>query len=238
MFEKVQKKQANSNKLRHIAFIMDGNGRWAKKQGKPRTYGHYVGAYKIEDVVKWCADRGVEYTTFYAFSTENWKRPPEEVGFIFNLLTEKIGEFYDRMNKEKVRLRFIGRIEELPENVKAKCIEYEEKTKNNNKIQAILAFNYGGRSEIVDAVKKIIDSGISSIDEQTFRNYLYAPDIPDPDLVIRTSGEMRISNFLLWEIAYSELYFSKLLWPEFSEEELEKSIKAYQVRERRFGGIR
>lgn len=153
-------------------------------------------------------------------------------------MTEKIGEFYDRMNKEKVRLRFIGRIEELPENVKAKCIEYEEKTKNNNKIQAILAFNYGGRSEIVDAVKKIIDSGISSIDEQTFRNYLYAPDIPDPDLVIRTSGEMRISNFLLWEIAYSELYFSKLLWPEFSEEELEKSIKAYQVRERRFGGIR
>lgn len=234
MFEK---KQITSNP-QHIAFIMDGNGRWAKKQGKPRTYGHYMGAYKIEDVVRWCSNIGVKYTTFYAFSTENWKRPPEEINFIFNLLVEKIEEFYERMNKENVRLRFIGRLEELPENVKAKCFEYEEKTKNNEKIQAVLALNYGGRSEIVDAVKKMLDQDNRHIDEQTFRNYLYAPDVPDPDLVIRTSGEMRISNFLLWEIAYSEFYFSNLLWPEFSEEELKRAVEAYQGRDRRFGGIK
>jgi len=235
MFER---KQITPDNPQHIAFIMDGNGRWAKKQGKPRTYGHYMGAYKIEDVVRWCSNIGVKYTTFYAFSTENWKRPPEEINFIFNLLVEKIEEFYERMNKENVRLRFIGRLEEVPENAMAKCFEYEEKTKNNEKIQAILALNYGGRSEIVDAVKKMLDQDNRHVDEQTFRNYLYAPDVPDPDLVIRTSGEMRISNFLLWEIAYSEFYFSNLLWPEFSEEELKRAVEIYQGRDRRFGGIK
>ncbi|ODN31274.1 polyprenyl diphosphate synthase [Fervidobacterium thailandense] len=225
---------------RHIAFIMDGNGRWAKEKGKPRTYGHYVGAYKIEDVVRWCAQRGVEFATFYAFSTENWKRPLDEVKFLFNLLVEKIGEFYERMNKEKVRLRFIGRITELPDAVKEKCLEYEEKTKNNDRIQVIIALNYGGRAEIVDAVKKIVQSGsvnINSLNEENFRNFLYAPDVPDPDLVIRTSGEQRISNFLLWQIAYSELYFSPVYWPDFSEEELDKAIAFYMSRDRRFGGI-
>ncbi|MCX7653710.1 MAG: isoprenyl transferase [Fervidobacterium sp.] len=233
-----------SGQIQHIAFIMDGNGRWAKRQGKPRTYGHYVGAYKIEDVVRWCANRGVKYTTFYAFSTENWKRPKEEVNFILNLLVEKIDEFYERMHKENVRLRFIGRLDELADTVKKKCEYYQEKTKNNSKIQAIMAFNYGGRYEIIDAVKKIIDDtrndklNIDSLDDSTFRNYLYAPDIPDPDLVIRTSGEMRVSNFLIWQIAYSELYFSNLLWPEFSEEELQKAIDEYTKRDRRFGGIK
>lgn len=223
---------------------MDGNGRWAKKQGKPRTYGHYVGAYKIEDVVRWCANRGVKYTTFYAFSTENWKRPPEEVNFILNLLVEKIDEFYERMHKENVRLRFIGRLHELPDVVRKKCEYYEDRTKNNDKIQAIMAFNYGGRYEILDAIKKIISDinekklELESLDDKLFRNYLYAPDVPDPDLVIRTSGEMRISNFLIWEIAYSEFYFSNLLWPEFSEEELQRAIDEYTKRDRRFGGIK
>ncbi|MEJ5257863.1 MAG: polyprenyl diphosphate synthase [Fervidobacterium sp.] len=223
--------------LTHIAFIMDGNGRWAQKQGKPRTYGHYVGAYKIEEVVRWCAARGVKYTTFYAFSTENWKRPPKEVEFILGLLVEKIGEFYERMSKENVRLRFIGRLDGLPDIVREKCIEYEEKTKDNTKIQVIMALNYGGRTEIVDAVKKIFEEK-AEISEENFKNYLYAPDVPDPDLVVRTSGEMRISNFLIWQIAYSELYFSNLLWPEFSEEELDRAIESYRKRERRFGGIR
>ncbi|MFN4200608.1 MAG: polyprenyl diphosphate synthase [Fervidobacterium gondwanense] len=223
--------------LTHIAFIMDGNGRWAQKQGKPRTYGHYVGAYKIEEVVRWCAARGVKYTTFYAFSTENWKRPPKEVEFILGLLVEKIGEFYERMSKENVRLRFIGRLDGLPDIVREKCIEYEEKTKDNTKIQVIMALNYGGRAEIVDAVKKIFEEK-AEISEENFKNYLYAPDVPDPDLVVRTSGEMRISNFLIWQIAYSELYFSNLLWPEFSEEELDRAIESYRKRERRFGGIR
>ncbi|MGB9796112.1 polyprenyl diphosphate synthase [Fervidobacterium gondwanense] len=223
--------------LTHIAFIMDGNGRWAQKQGKPRTYGHYVGAYKIEEVVRWCAARGVKYTTFYAFSTENWKRPPKEVEFILGLLVEKIGEFYERMSKENVKLRFIGRLDGLPDIVREKCIEYEEKTKDNTKIQVIMALNYGGRTEIVDAVKKIFEEK-AEISEENFKNYLYAPDVPDPDLVVRTSGEMRISNFLIWQIAYSELYFSNLLWPEFSEEELDRAIESYRKRERRFGGIR
>jgi len=226
--------------LTHIAFIMDGNGRWAKRQGKPRTYGHYVGLYKLENVVRWCSNRGVKYATFYAFSTENWKRPPEEVNFILGLLVEKISEFYERMTKENVRLRFIGRISELPEIAKNKCIEYEEKTKNNDKIHAIIALNYGGRAEIVDAVRKVIEMGVKSdeINESTFRNYLYAPDVPDPDLIIRTSGEMRISNFLTWQGAYSELYFSELLWPDFTEEELDRAIESYKKRDRRFGGIK
>lgn len=230
--------------LNHIAFIMDGNGRWAKKQSKPRTYGHLIGAYKIEDVVKWCASRGVKYTTFYAFSTENWKRPEKEVNFILNLITNKIDEVYQRMEKENVRLRFVGKLEQLPKTVREKCEYYQEKTKDKERIQVILALNYGGRSEIIDAVKKIAACASSSelsfedINENTFRNYLYAPDVPDPDLVIRTSGEQRISNFLIWQIAYSELYFSNLHWPEFSEEELQKAIDEYSKRERRFGGIK
>ncbi len=225
--------------LTHIAFIMDGNGRWAKRQGRPRTYGHYVGAYKIEDVVRWCTERGVKYATFYAFSTENWKRPPEEVNFILGLLVEKIGEFYERMAKEYVRLRFIGRVHELPDPVRQKCYEYEEKTKQFDRIQAIIALNYGGRAEIIDAVKRILESSVNpqDLDDETFRKYLYAPDIPDPDLIIRTSGEMRLSNFLIWQGAYSELYFSELLWPDFNEEELDKAIASYRRRERRFGGI-
>ncbi|MFN6992093.1 MAG: isoprenyl transferase [Fervidobacterium sp.] len=230
--------------LQHIAFIMDGNGRWAKKQGKPRTYGHLIGGYKLKEVVRWCANRGVKYTTFYAFSTENWKRPRDEVNFILNLLSEKIDEFYEDFQKENVRLRFIGKISELPDFVRKKCEYYEEYTKNNDRIQAIIAFNYGGRLEILDAVKKlffdITNSKVSleEINEKLFSNYLYLPDVPDPDLVIRTSGEQRISNFLIWQIAYSELYFSQLYWPDFSEEELQKAIDEYLKRERRFGGIK
>ncbi|MFN3691786.1 MAG: isoprenyl transferase [Fervidobacterium sp.] len=230
--------------LQHIAFIMDGNGRWAKKRGKPRTYGHLIGSYKLKDVVRWCANRGVKYTTFYAFSTENWKRPRDEVNFILNLLSEKIDEFYEDFQKENVRLRFIGKISELPDLMRKKCEHYEEYTKNNDRIQAIIAFNYGGRLEILDAAKKlfldITNSKVSleEINEKLFGNYLYLPDVPDPDLVIRTSGEQRISNFLIWQIAYSELYFSQLYWPDFSEEELQKAIDEYLKRERRFGGIK
>ena len=168
----------------------------------------------------------------------------EEVNFIFGLLENKIHEFYERMDKEGVRLRFIGRIDKLPSSLKEKCLEYEEKTKNNSRIQVIMAFNYGGRNEIIDGIKRLIEDTKKGnitpdkLDENSFRNYLYASDVPDPDLVIRTSGEMRISNFLIWQIAYSELYFSKLLWPEFTEEELQKAIDEYSNRDRRFGGIK
>lgn len=221
----------------HIAFIMDGNGRWAQRVGKPRTYGHLAGAQKIEEVVGWCAKRGVVFTTFYAFSTENWKRPPEEVNFILNLLVDRIDSFYEKMRVEGVRLRFIGRIDELPTLVRQKCEEYEEKTKRNARIHVILALNYGGRAELVDALNRALASGIKEFNEDVLRSFLYAPDVPDPDLVIRTSGEQRLSNFLLWQTAYSELFFSPLLWPEFSEEELERAISSYMSRERRFGGI-
>ncbi|WP_126992331.1 polyprenyl diphosphate synthase [Thermosipho globiformans] len=224
--------------LNHIAFIMDGNGRWAKKQNKPRMYGHFAGAYKIEEVVRWCAEYGVKYTTFYAFSTENWKRPKGEVNFIFGLLQSKIGEFYERMNKEGVRLVFSGRLKELGEKIYNICMEYQEKTKNNDKIVVNMALNYGGRAEIVDAIKKIIDSKINDIDEEKFREFLYFPDIPDPDLIIRTSGEMRLSNFLTWQSAYSELYFTDVLWPDFSREDLDRAIEDFNKRQRRFGGIK
>lgn len=223
--------------LQHIAFIMDGNGRWAIERNKPRVYGHLKGAYKIEDVVRWCASRGIKYTTFYAFSTENWKRPNSEINFIFGLLERKISEFYERMQKEKVRLIFTGRIKEIGEKIYNICKEYEEKTKNNDRIIVNMALNYGGRAEIIDAVRKIINEKIENIDEENFRKFLYAPEIPDPDMVIRTSGEKRISNFLLWQSAYSELYFTDVYWPDFSEEDLEKAIKEYKKRKRRFGGI-
>ncbi|MBT1247562.1 MULTISPECIES: polyprenyl diphosphate synthase [unclassified Thermosipho (in: thermotogales)] len=224
--------------LRHIAFIMDGNGRWAKRQNKPRMYGHYKGAYKIEEVVRWSAKRGVKYTTFYAFSTENWKRPKKEVNFIFGLLQSKIAEFYERMDKEGVKLVFSGRLKELGDKIYNVCREYEEKTKNNERIVVNMAINYGGRAEIIDAVNRILESGLQKIDENIFNSFLYRPEIPDPDLIIRTSGEMRLSNFLTWEAAYSELYFTNVLWPDFSEKDLQEAIDDYFKRNRRFGGIK
>ncbi|ANQ54194.1 UDP diphosphate synthase [Thermosipho affectus] len=224
--------------LRHIAFIMDGNGRWAKRQNKPRMYGHYKGAYKIEEVVRWSAKRGVKYTTFYAFSTENWKRPKKEVNFIFGLLQSKIAEFYERMDKEGVKLVFSGRLKELGDKIYNICREYEEKTKNNERIVVNMAINYGGRAEIIDAVNRILESGLQKIDENIFNSFLYRPEIPDPDLIIRTSGEMRLSNFLTWEAAYSELYFTNVLWPDFSEKDLQEAIDDYFKRNRRFGGIK
>ncbi|SHH15781.1 polyprenyl diphosphate synthase [Thermosipho atlanticus] len=225
-------------RLQHIAFIMDGNGRWAKKRNKPRVYGHLKGAYKIEEVVRWCAQRGIRYTTFYAFSTENWKRPKSEVNYIFGLLVNKISEFYERMEKENVRLIFSGRIKEAGEKVYEICKEYEEKTKGNNRIVVNMALNYGGRAEIVDAVNKIIKNGISQVDEEIFKKFLYTPEIPDPDLIIRTSGEKRLSNFLIWQSAYSELYFTDVYWPDFNEKELDKAIEDFKQRQRRFGGIK
>ncbi|QTA37250.1 di-trans,poly-cis-decaprenylcistransferase [Thermosipho ferrireducens] len=224
--------------LTHIAFIMDGNGRWARKRHKPRVEGHLRGAYKIEEVVQWCAERNVKYTTFFAFSTENWKRPKSEVDFIFNLLINKISEFYERMNKQGVRLIFTGRVKEISTRVYKICKEYEEKTRNNSRIIVNMALNYGGKAEIVDAVKKIIEKGIKEVDEKSFRNFLYAPEIPDPDLIIRTSGEMRLSNFLIWQAAYSELYFTDVYWPDFSEADLDEAIKDFNARQRRFGGIK
>ncbi len=221
----------------HVAIIMDGNGRWAKERGLPRIEGHRKGAQKAEQVVEWASDLNVDYLTLYAFSTENWKRPWEEVSFLFKLFVEFVKKKVERMKKKGVRIRIMGRREGLPEEVLSVWDWVEKETKDGNGITTIIALNYGGRAEIVDAVNKIISNGIEKIDEKSFREYLYLPDVPDPDLVIRTSGEMRISNFLLWQIAYSELYFVKKYWPDFQKEDLVEAIEDFKRRHRRFGGL-
>ncbi|MGJ8454238.1 polyprenyl diphosphate synthase [Pseudothermotoga sp. U03pept] len=223
--------------LTHLAVIMDGNGRWAKKRGLPRIEGHRRGAQKAEQIIEWCAELGIKYVTLYTFSTENWRRPPEEVNFLFALLRQMLYEKFNRMMEQNVRIRFCGTMEQLPQEVVQVCRDFEEKTKSNERIQAILAFNYGGRREIIDAINNGIKNGLRTFNEDDLRKFLYLPDLPDPDLVIRTSGEMRISNFLLWQIAYSELYFTETLWPDFSKEDLLKAIEDFEKRQRRFGGL-
>lgn len=223
--------------MTHLAIIMDGNGRWAQKRALPRIEGHRRGAQKAEKVVEWCAELGIKYVTLYTFSTENWKRPKEEVSYLFSLLVEMLNKKFTRMMEQGVRIRFCGLIEQLPRQITDVCKDFEEKTKDNQKIQAILALNYGGRREIIDAINKAIRNGVDHFDEDKLRDFFYLPDVPDPDFVIRTSGEQRISNFLLWQIAYSELYFTKVLWPDFSKEDLLKAIKDFENRHRRFGGL-
>lgn len=221
----------------HVAIIMDGNGRWAKERGLPRIEGHRRGALKVEKVVEWASNLGVDYLTLYAFSTENWKRPVEEVSFLFKLFVDFMKSKVEKMKKEGVRIRIMGSRERLPEEVLRVWDWIEDETKEGKKITTVIALNYGGRREIVDAVKKILESGEKNVDEETFRRYLYLPDVPDPDLVIRTSGELRISNFLLWQIAYSELYFTEKYWPDFEKEDLIKAIEDFKGRNRRFGGL-
>ncbi len=222
----------------HVAIIMDGNGRWAKKRGLPRIEGHRRGAEKVEKVVEWASDLGIDYLTLYAFSTENWRRPWEEVNFLFKLFVEFMKKKVQRMKKEGVRIRIMGRREGLPDEVLDVWNWVEEETKDGRKITVVIALNYGGRAEILDAVRRIVKDGRKIESEEDFREYLYIPDLPDPDLVIRTSGEMRISNFLLWQIAYSELVFLDKYWPDFEKEDLEKALEDFSRRERRFGGIR
>lgn len=223
--------------MTHLAVIMDGNGRWAQKRGLPRIEGHRRGAQKAEKIIEWCAEIGIKYVTLYTFSTENWKRPEKEVKYLFSLLVEMLNKKFARMMEQGVRIRFCGLIDQLPKQVLEVCRDFEAKTKDNQRIQAILALNYGGRREIIDAINRAIQDGINQFDEDKLRRYLYLPDVPDPDFVIRTSGEERISNFLLWQIAYSELYFTKVLWPDFSKEDFLRAIKDFENRHRRFGGL-
>lgn len=221
----------------HVAIIMDGNGRWAKERGLPRIEGHRKGAEKVEKVVEWASDLGIDQLTLYAFSTENWRRPWEEVRFLFNLFVDFMKRKVRRMKKEGVRIRIMGRKEGLPDEVLRVWEWVEEETKGCEKITVVIALNYGGRAEIIDAVNRAIQGGGQIANEEEFRKYLYIPEIPDPDLVIRTSGEMRISNFLLWQIAYSELVFVDKYWPDFEKEDLEWALREFSKRERRFGGI-
>ena len=225
------------NGLRHVAIIMDGNGRWAESRNLPRSEGHRQGSLQVETVLDAAEKLGIKYVTLYAFSTENWKRSPSEVLALMKLLEQFSVERLPRMMEKTIRLRVIGRINDIPLFARQKLLEAVEKTAKNDGNVLTLALSYGGRAEIVDAVNRILaEKSNGKITEEDFKNYLYAPDIPDPDLLIRTSGELRLSNFLLWELAYSEIYVTDVLWPDFGEEELKKAVEAYSKRERRFGG--
>lgn len=225
--------------IKHIAIIMDGNGRWATERGLSRSEGHRAGAQQISKVVDAARQMGIESLTLYAFSTENWKRPAPEVGALMELLREFSISQLPAMMKNQVRLRTIGRTADLPLIPRTALLKAIDMTKNNTKFTVNIALSYGGRAEIVDAVNRIIKERKSDqpITEEEFRSYLYLPDMPDPDLLIRTGGELRISNFLLWQISYSELYVTPTYWPDFGEAELKKAVESFSSRKRRFGGL-
>ena len=228
----------------HLAVIMDGNGRWARKRGLPRGAGHKAGAEKLRSMTEWCGNRGIQYLTVYAFSTENWSRPTEEVSTLMSLLIEFLEKYDPEMARQGVRLRVLGDLQSLPADIRAALDEAVERSRTRTKMQLIIAFNYGGRREIVHAARLLARSVASGdilpedIDEQAISDRLYLPDVPDPDMIIRPSGELRLSNFLLWESAYAELWFSDILWPDFSEKDLEQAITDYNRRDRRYGGVK
>lgn len=229
--------------LQHLAVIMDGNGRWALKRGLTRSLGHRYGAEKLYDLCVMCIERHIKYVTVFAFSTENWRRPADEVAQLMDLFIYFYNKYKDEMEKEGIRLRFSGVEDNLSERILDTMAEARSTSMKRKTMQLILAFNYGGRREIVDSSKKIVaavqngELNLDDLDEDSFRNYLYLPDVPDPDLIIRPSGEQRLSNFLLWQGAYSEFYFAKVLWPDFSADILDEALDDYGKRDRRFGAI-
>ena len=228
---------------RHLAIIMDGNGRWARKKGLPRAEGHRQGGKTVEKIAQCCVDLGIKSLTIYSFSVENWKRPKAEVNALMHLYTQYLVEIRPTLMKNNVRLIHLGRADQLPGEVNTELTKTIELTASNTGMILALALNYGGRSEIVDAVRRIASRckneklKIQDIDEQCISRHLYAPSLPDPDLLIRTAGEMRVSNFLLWQISYSEFYVAQTYWPDFEKADLEKAILAYAGRNRRFGDI-
>jgi len=224
----------------HVACVMDGNGRWATKRGLPRTEGHAAGELALFDVVEGALELEMSWLTVYAFSTENWRRPADEVRFLMNFNERLLIRRRDELHEKGVRVRFAGRTDwRVPRRVQRRMDEAVELTRRNRRLTLTFAFNYGGRAEIVDAVRALVAEGVrpDRVDERAIRRHLYYPDMPDPDLVIRTSGEFRISNFLLWELAYSELVFSDVLWPDFRREHLFEAVREFQRRDRRFGGV-
>lgn len=222
---------------RHVGIIMDGNGRWAKKRGKPRSYGHKKGADVIDEVVTECFNEGAKAVSLYAFSTENWVRPKEEIDAIFGLLGVLIEKKLSKLIKKEVRLIISGDITPLPESLREKCLNVVKKSENFKERTLNIALNYGSRAEIVRAANLAIKSGKTELTEEDFVNGFYTSSLPDIDLVIRTSGEMRLSNFFLWQCAYAEFYFTDVLWPDFHKEELKKAFEWYSHRKRRFGGV-
>ncbi|MBU5308198.1 isoprenyl transferase [Clostridioides mangenotii] len=244
MNEDFSKKLDKNNIPTHIAIIMDGNGRWAKSRFLPRTVGHKAGVEVIRDVVKECSNLGVKYLTLYAFSTENWKRPKLEVDTLMGLLVKYLRNEAEELHQNNVKVTAIGFTNALPEQCRVELENIKELTANNTGVNLNIALNYGSRSDIKNAIKDIVNDSksgkldISDIDDNTLKNYLSTKSIPDPDLLIRTSGEQRLSNFLLWEVAYSEFYFTDIHWPDFNKFQLQKAIYVYQNRDRRFGGLK
>lgn len=225
---------------RHVAVIMDGNGRWAKMRRLPRVEGHRAGAESVQEVVETCARLGIKYLTLYAFSKENWKRPRREVATLWRLLEEYLKKQDKVLLENRFRLKVIGQRNGIPVSVQKELDRVENLTKENDRMTIVLALNYGGRTEIVDGIKRVFkerDLDIESFDEEKFSGYLYTAEIPDPDLLIRTSGEQRVSNFLLWQIAYSEIWITPEYWPDFRKKHLLQAVIDYQKRERRFGDI-
>jgi undecaprenyl diphosphate synthase len=224
----------------HVACVMDGNGRWAQKRGLPRTEGHRAGEEALFDAICGAVELGLPWFTVYAFSTENWRRPPDEIRFLLSVVSDNLLlRRRDDLNRMGVRIQFIGRRDwRVPRRVLRRMDESVELTRHNKGMTFTVAFNYGGRAELIDAIKSMIDDGVSArqVDEKMVKAHLYAPKMPDPDLVIRTSGEFRLSNFLIWELAYSELVFTDVLWPDFRREHLVEAVREFQRRERRYGG--
>jgi undecaprenyl diphosphate synthase len=228
---------------KHVAIIMDGNGRWAKEKGLPRTAGHREGVRRVKEIVRAAAERGIKVVTFYAFSAENWSRPKKEVSTLMHFFEHFLNREVEELHKNNIRFLVIGRDEPIPQYLQKRIRQAELKTRGNTGLVMVLAVNYGSRQEIVDAAKKFSQAVLrkevdpEALDTEAFSNYFYTAGLPDPDMLIRTSGEMRISNFLLWQLSYAELIFSKKYWPEFRCRDFEEAIEEYQKRERRFGRV-
>ena len=224
----------------HIGVIMDGNGRWAQEHGLPRLEGHRAGTENIRRLLRSCGEYGIKIVTIYAFSTENWFRPSDEVRGLIGILERVLENEVENLHQEGVKLRHVGELEGLPDRLRKAVLDAIELTKNNDRLILNVAFNYGGRAEIVRAVKRLLEDNPdpNEIDEELFGGYLYTAGLPDPDLIIRTGGEMRLSNFLIWQSAYAEYYSTPTFWPDFDKEELTKALRAYARRERRFGRLK
>ena len=236
MATNLQNAQEQACPIRHIAFIMDGNGRWAKKRGMPREYGHKFGAEAFKKVMRRCGDLGIEAATFYVFSTENWKRPKKEVDSIMKLLDEYLDECEIELVKNDVRFVFLGSKEPFSPSLREKMERIEANSRNNTQL-VNMALNYGGRDEIVYAVNNLLKSGKEQITEEDLSDALYTAGSPELDMIVRTGGDLRISNFLLWQAAYAELYFTDKLWPDFKEKDVDEAVENFKNRKRRFGGV-
>ena len=224
--------------LNHLAIIMDGNGRWANKKNKQRVFGHEKGAQTAKKIINDCVKRGIPYLTLYTFSKENWLRPAKEIDALMILLSKMLKNEIENMTRNNIRFNIVGRLEELPKETRDWVLSTIEKTKNNNGLVLTLALNYGGRQEIVDAFNSLMKSEVKIINEEILKNHLYCPEMPDPDMIIRTGGEYRLSNFLLWQSAYAEIYVCSKNWPDFDENELDKALKEYENRNRTFGKVK